>query len=270
MSATLKLVVMEKGKVIPGWTIETDDKVSPQKLLEYAKETLIEVAVETLKEELDKGFDPKFNTIVDNNARKNIVNVNPFGKIEFVARQDMDDILKFIYKRILANSPVLTGKYSNANLIFYNDVEVASSLAELETWLASGPDFQSKDQIRFVNITPYARKLERYGVTKNKTKEVIRKRHDKRLQGPVRIPNGVYALTASSANRIYGKNAFIRFSLLPGERIGLLASDNPTARNRNYQTKRNHIKSRIHKPYLYPCVVVNVIGSAITNGDTSE
>lgn len=264
----IDIEVTEKGKKAPQYTLisDLDGQQTLADSINFVKQTLIAVAKNALDEELDKGFDKKYVTFVDDKVSKNTQSVNPFGKIEYVARQDLTKILLEIYTLILKRSPVATGYYYFNNLVFVNNREVASNKQELINYFNTNKVFESKDQIRFVNIAPYARKLERHGISNGKSKRKINKKKDRRLlgQGEVYKPNGVYALTAKTMEAKYGKNAFIKFSFLDGGQL-----DGLSGNNRTYKTDSG-VQSRKGQPYFYPSIVVNVIGTAITNSEVNR
>jgi hypothetical protein len=283
MEVVLKYETVEDGVVKDtNYSIKSDlEGIDNILYLRNAIKTIfIDVTNEVYQEELANGFDPKANRFVDNDVRKDLADVEPFGKVQYVARADMYEMLLDIYERILATSPILTGRYQKNNLIFYNNTQIATDMDELVAYLATNPAFESKDQIRFVNISPYARKLERYGITKERgsgklhyAKLKVNKKKNRDLLGYKEsyLPSGVYALEASLAKRRYGKNSFISFSFIDGGAISGVSTDSGGLPiNRYVNGKGNGRKSsdRTGKPYFYPCIVINVIGAGITNGET--
>lgn len=229
---------------------DTSGELQLADLLKHLKTTLILVSDQVLREEQAKGFDEFPIMLVDNNPRKPISQVSPFGKVEFRARVNIKEALLDIYKGLLHRSKVLTGAYRDSHYVFLNGMQVATNQQSLEAWLNTNPTIKDKDKIRFVNIQPYARKLERYGITAQrshtKTKKTRKRKGVPQSGGAILAPNGAYQLTARSAKSKYGKNVFIRFVFLPGSTMGLSGV---------FKTGK---KSSAGRPYLYPTISVSV------------
>jgi len=260
----VSVLVYENGKKSPQYDLNTDlsGEITLRSLFDTVKLVLIETAREVIKEEQAAGFDKKPVVVVDGKVGKPIQDVNPIGSIEFRSRVNMDDILLETYEALLQRSPILEGIYSDSHYVLLNRVQVASTLSELKAWLASKPDFKEKDLIRFINITPYARKLERLGVTagnlrhSSRSVRITKARGQKGRDGiKYQAPNGVYYLTSRSIIRKYKGNANIKFDFISGSTIGLdekFKRKDPKAR-----------KSRPARTYLYPMIVISVSESGI-------
>jgi hypothetical protein len=266
LSFKVSLSVEENGRKAPEYTLDTDlnGEITLAALLDFTKSSLIIIADQTLKEEQALGFDKKPVIAVDGKVGKPVIDVSPLGKIEMFARSDMNDIILDTYKALLERSPVLTGRYKDSHYVFFNGSQVATNLSGLETWLASKPVFQEKDRIRFVNIQPYARKLERHGITGNTTpggnyysnrSERYTKGRDRRNPGgKVLAPNGAYFLAARSVSRRFKNRASIKFYFTSGANIGLTAT---------FKTSSPGRKSKKPRTYLYPSIVISVSESGI-------
>lgn len=253
----VKISVTEKGKKRPEYTIDSDldGEITLQDLLEYTKAVLIVTADEVLKEAQSRGFDQYPVVTVDGRPGKPVSAVSPLGQIEFTARQDIREILLETYNSILFRSKVLTGRYKSSHFVFLNGQQVATDLRSLEAWLNTGPQITDKDTIRIVNIQPYARKLERYGITAQRSKSRYEKRRKpKANKGAYFLsPNGTYFLTARAIKSKYKRNSIIRFTFLPGSSLGLSAS---------FKTGRRG-KNSAGRPYLYPSLVISVQGRGV-------
>lgn len=227
-------------------------------LLDYLKASLIITTDEVLKDEQARGFDKKPVIAVDGSISKSILNVNPFGSIEITSRSSMKEILLDTYQAISTKSPVLTGRYKSSNFVFHNGIQVATDLSSLESWLNSSPKFEDKDLIRFVNIQPYARKLERQGIRAGSEGKNIGRRRDSRStskSGKVRVrlnqPNGAYYLTSRTIRNKYKRNSVIKFEFIGGGSLGISGS---------FKAGR---KGKPGRPYLYPSIVISVRESGI-------
>lgn len=247
----VQLSVQEGGRRRPEYSLDTDlnGEITLQDLLNFTKQALIITADQILKEEQAAGFDKEPILAVDGRVGKPVQNVSPLGQIEFTSRQNMRDILLETYNALLYRSKVLTGQYKSSHYVFLNGTQVATDLGSLESWLNSNPKLQDKDTIRIVNIVPYARKLERFGITAQRSK--IRREDSGRRRGKttgklVSIPNGTYFLTARAIRSKYKRNSIIRFTFIPGSSLGLSGS---------FKGGR---KSSAGRPYLYPSIVISV------------
>ena len=255
MEFAVDIQVTESGRRRPEYTLNSDldGKVSLQDFLEFTRASLIVIADEVLTEERAKGFRPAV-TLVDGSPSKPVHKVNPLGTIEFIAKAPMKDILLETYNGILGRSPVLTGDYKRSHYVFLNGRQVATDLASLEAWLNSNPTFEEKDLIRFVNIQPYARKLELLGVTgqRQQSRTVKSRNKNRAASGATyRVPNGTYFLTARSIRSKYKRNSIIRFSFISGQSLGITGS---------FKTGR---KGKPGRPYLYPTITISVQESGI-------
>lgn len=249
----VSISVTESGRRRPQYSLDTDlnGEVTLLDFLEWTKSALIVTADEVLKDEQAKGFDKSPVTLVDNRANRSPKTVHPLGQIEFVSKKSMDEIVLETYNAILHRSKVLTGLYKSSHFVFLNGKQVATDLQSLASWLKTNPDFKESDFIRFVNIQPYARKLERFGVTAQKsspsrTTSGWQKRFKSGGSLLVSVPSGAYALTARAIRAKYKRNSTIKFTFLSGSAMGLSAS---------FKSGKKGSKGR---PYLYPSITISV------------
>lgn len=264
MEFSVDVSVSESGRKRPEYTLNTDldGSVTLVDLLEFLQTSLIVTADEVLSEEQAKGFDKNPVILVDGSSSKPLVNVSPLGTIEIVARADMDDIITDTYAGIVGRSPVKTGRYKSSNYVFLNGKQVATDTESLNAWLKTNPDFQDEDIVRFVNIQPYARKLERLGVTADKqvsrsvrrTKSFVVDGQKYSAADGVKLnqPNGVYFLVARSIRAKYKRNSIIKFSFITGENLGISG---------NFKIGR---RGKPGRTYLYPTITISVQESGVT------
>lgn len=254
MKFEVDLSVYENGRRRPEYTLETDinGEISLADLLEFTKSALIITADEVLKDAQSEGFDKSPVVVVDGRTNKPVSAVNPLGSIEFVSRVNVSDLLIDAYEGILGRSPVLTGRYKSSHYVFLNGTQVANDLSSLKAWIATNPRFTDKDLIRFVNIQPYGRKLERLGVTSQRQQARTSKYKDKR-SGKSRTkmyqPNGTYFLTARALKSKYKRNSSIKFGFISGGLLGLTASFKKSGRPG---------KGSSGRPYLYPTITISL------------
>jgi hypothetical protein len=256
ISLHVDITVTESGRRAPQLELkggrDLDGHISLVDLLDYTKQVLIITADTVLREEQSQGFDQHPVVAVDNVIGKPVYNVNPLGKIDFTARADMGDIVLETYQNILDKSPVLTGQYKSSNYVFLNGTQVATDKASLTAWVESNPEFSESDLIRFVNIEPYARKLERLGVTAQRQQSRTIKSRGGRAKGSGRVlaPNGSYFLTARQIRAKYKRNSIVRFEFIPGSQLGI---------GGNFAPRRG----KPGRAYLYPSILISVQESGI-------
>lgn len=257
--------VYEDGKKRPEYTLNSDigGEISLADLVDFFKTTLIVTADTVLKDEQNMGFPAQdYVTFVDGKVNRNFTQVKPFGTVEFARKVDLRDVLLDTYNGLLTRSPVWTGEYKKHHFVFLNGKQVASDLSSLESWLNSDPDFEDTDKIRFVNTQPYARRLERLGVTEGRTKTrgSVRKKKGRGDFHTVfvkfNLPNGAYALTARAIVSKYKRNSSIRFEYISGAGMGLVGQ------GRSFKFGRRG-KNSAGRAYLYPSIIINVRESGI-------
>lgn len=264
LNAQLDVSITERGRKSPRYELAFDQKgqLTFQEFLGLTRATLITVAQEVLKEELLKGFDKGHIVRVDNRLGKPIEAVNPLGQIEFLARVQIKEILLFAYEAILQRSRVDTGLYKSVNLVTFRGKVIADNLSTLERWIdANGSDVKDSDRFRFVNIAPYAAKLERYGITAQRSRPIfVDSREKRRAARGVKVlkPNGTYVLAHRAIKSKFKNNSNIRFEFLPGSYLGNVPALNNPKTGKPMRTSF-HPKGKFNSgPYLYPTIVIGV------------
>ncbi len=249
--------VSENGKKSPNWSLDADlDGVyTIEDLLAFTKKSVIAIFGEVLDEEQAAGFPKNPVIVVDGKHNKSPFDVNPLGRIEAISPVNLEEIILPMYQLLLELSPVgKTGQYKNSHLVFFNLERVASNQEELISWMKTNPNVKDGDKIRFVDIQPYAGRLERYGITRdasgnrnNKNTKVSNSKDRKTKQiTQVRKPNGVYKQTEQIMKRKFGKNSLIQFEFVPGSQFNL-----PRYPNSKHE-------------YVYPTILVYVFTSGLT------
>lgn len=241
--------VSDSGRNRPDINLESDayGEMTLEELLAWTKSALISISLDVLKEEQRNGFDENPIMLVDGRKNKPITSVSPLGKIQFIAAENISEILLDAYEGLLHRSKVLTGKYKASHYVFLNGAQVATDLQSLKTWLGSSPPISPKDIIRIVDIQPYARRLELLGVTAQRTqskRQLAGKGSKKKFGTKIKLPNGTYQLTARSMRTKYKNNLGVRFSFIPGNVMGLPGT---------FKTGKG-----AGRPYLYPSIIFTV------------
>lgn len=187
----------------------------------------IETARRVLAEEQARGFDRNPRVIVDRRFDAPIESVKPFGRIEFVQRVDIGEVVEWIWKRLLERSPVLTGRYQDSHIVMINGVQVP----DIRAIGLEQRGYQPGDRIQFVNTQPYARKIE--------------KGHS------VKAPNGVYRTVFAAARRRYGRNLFIDYKFV---KLNLGVKVRGFQGGRSKGVRHNRPRKRVLRDQVYPAI----------------
>lgn len=125
------------------------------------------------------GRAPARKEYVDGRQGARLENVRPNGVI--VAEFELfGEVVEWIDALLILNSPVLTGRYAKSHVLFADGVEVDPQRPPVA------------DEYVFLNVQPYARKIERGQSRK--------------------APDGVYQAVAAMAGRRFGNLARVSFS----------------------------------------------------------
>jgi hypothetical protein len=222
--------------------------------LEFTKSTLLLVSDQALKEEISRGFGKDYVTVTDRVVGKPVSLVHPLGQISFVSSVDISEVVMTTYAKLIQLSKVDTGLYQKSHYVFLNGTQVANDISSLAQWLATNPQIKERDLIRIVNIQPYARKLERLGVTSKRQQRRTQKSRDKRNPGGrVSAPNGTYYLVSRTSKAKFKNNVAIRFSFISGAQLGIKGSFKSGRKGRN----------SAGRPYLYPTIMIGIRAGGI-------
>lgn len=259
ISIAAKVSVKDSGS--SEWQLKSDanSEMTLAQLLIFTKTSLIKIARDVLDEEQAKGFDKNPTVVVDGKVGKPVREVKPFGKIQFISTKVMGTkIILDAYKAIMERSKIVTGTYIEAHFVYLNGNLVAQSAGSLAAWLLTyNPS--PKDVVRIVNVVPYARKLERLGVTAQRTKRKRVKSRDRRERSGSMIlgPNGAYFLAQRAIARMYKYNVGIYFGFVKGDSLpneGWPTSDKlGRPFRRTYKTRA---RPKDTGAYMYPSIKI--------------
>jgi hypothetical protein len=198
--------------------------LSPQarstKLAAFARESLAQAEQQN---ERVLGHVPPHETFVDGSPGRPIDAVAPDGAVVFEFEL-LTDLFAWVHEQLITHSPVLSGHYSQSHRFYADGAEV--NIDE------QAP--QANEYV-FVNVQPYARKIERG-------------------QSPS-APEGVYEAVATLARQRFGNVARIRFEYrVPvGGSTPLDAWANRTRQGRRQRKQRSSEWSR-----RQPAIVITV------------
>jgi hypothetical protein len=259
----LSYTVYEKGKKSPNWTVESDQdgEQTFEDLKKFTKGALINISGEALKEEQADGFDLDPTLIVDGKFNKKLQDVNPFGKIQYVARTSIKEIILYAYDAIAKRSPVDSGRYVGSNIVTFNESPIAGSRESLSEWLDNKADFKERDKIRFINTAPYARRLETLGISKGKrsAKTRFRKASRRKPAYTYKLPNGAYQLAFNAIKSNYRNNSFLAFEYVPGSKLGLVGPNRTFSRGKGKGST-----------YLYPTILIYAVAAGLVDAEGNK
>lgn len=157
-----------------------------------------ETAMSALREEVARGFDSEPVVVTDGVPRRDPDLVRPYGRIEWIARQNMADIVLWALNELWKRSPILTRRYINSHTVMVNNVSVGANMAAALRATKPG------DRVQIVNPQPYAKKIE--------GRAASRKRGISGQRGQSRqAPQGVYRVVHRLAVQRYGRSVFVDF-----------------------------------------------------------
>jgi hypothetical protein len=244
------------GKKTSGGVLNSDDI---KKINKFIKTKHIDIADVALIEEQKLGFDKKPRVRVDNKWDVPEEQVKPFGKIEYYSRIDIGEALLYAYKAISGRSPIVSGTFSVANYVYHNRQLVAKDIFGLASWLKKA-DLRDGSNVRFVNVTPYASRLELRGMRGSKSGNIFKSKWSKHKKGrnggrlyQVRQPNGVYMLAARAVRRKFKvAEKVLKFEWVGGSSGIRIPS---TVNGKTFRTTYHPLnKKRKGSHYIYPSI----------------
>lgn len=262
---TLSITVTESGKGRAPYNLNSDldGKQTLEDNLMFLRKSLINISKEILRDEQSRGFDKNPRKRIDNRFDRQEEQVRPIGKIEYFAKVDVSFALIKMYEALIERSPYRTGQYRSGNVVFVNGTEVARSVGQLKRFIVANRDaggFSPNDTIRFINVNPYARRLETLGVRRGTAGSKAgltftqggRRTKSRRTGNLLKRPNGAYYLSYRLFRRQFVQIAdFIKFSYIPNGTNGIFIRPSGDFRTTFKKDGR---------PYLYPSIVLKLSG----------
>lgn len=232
------------------------------------------IAREALKEEQGLGFPNNPRQRIDNKFDASIEALKVFGKVEYFAPIAAPEAILNIYDAIEKRTIIgATRNLINSNRVMVNGKLAAKNRVELKLFLEKNQQsFSEGTRFTFVNVAPYARKLERRGYRKGKrgqgSSRVNRKTKSRYTGDLIEAPNGAYYLAFRSARRNVGKvvSNFMTFRYISGSEISSIIPQD--GRRRTFAKARR--KGGVGRPYLYPAIVIELTDRGIARGDGAQ
>lgn len=213
----------------------------------WVQEQTIAVAGRALREEVGRGFDREPVVVTDGIRRRDFSQVKPFGKIEFFARTEIADAVRWTLTELQKRSPVLTGRYASSHAVMINGTEVQGNV-----WAALRR-VKAGDRVQIVNTQPYARKIEG-AVANKKTGRGARRASSRQAR------SGVYRAVVRAVVQRFGKSMFVDFKYIPLPGRGVKVWGDQGGRYRKNGT-RTHVK-RVQRDQVYPALQFFVADNA--------
>ncbi|MGE0574064.1 hypothetical protein [Reyranella sp.] len=171
---------------------------------EWVQANMQDLWPRALTAEVRRGFDPQPVVITDGVVGRDPKQVRPFGKIEFVARADIADLVMLAHAELVRRSPIGPeegGHYRDDHRLLINDVEVKGP------WRPALQRVRGGDRIQLVNVRIYARKLE--SATANQRTGRQRRRGSSR-----QAPGGIYRPVLRMIVQRYSRSVYVDYKLV--------------------------------------------------------
>lgn len=176
------------------------DDLSPrQRSMRFAEMAAEQIADANKVNARALGTVPPYTTSVDGTVGAPLASVRPDGVI-FTEWELLLDVLAYIGRNLIQFSPVKTGRYQKSHVLLADGVPLNLDTPSLT------PQTIAEEYI-FINVVPYARKIER-GLSQQ-------------------APDGVYQAVANMARRKFSKVARITFSYRTFGGTGARSERNP-------------------------------------------
>lgn len=280
MQLSIQTSIEEKGRKARQWDLVDatgEERKTLAEHLAFIKQTLIQVSLEAVRDEQTRGFTKSPLLVVDRKPGKQLLDVSPLGEVEFIDPITNPMFILEIFEGLITRSRTITGTYVNSHYVFHNGNQIGNTWAEVSSWVRSNT-LKPRDKIRFVNIMPYARRLELLGVTATRHGEgpQMRKSRDKQKRSGdlVRMDAGAYFLTYRSIKRKSKFSLVPRYETIPGNMLGIdnliiARPDRPGVFRRKFkghvkgEKKGKNFRKRGSGSYVYPSILLTVQGSNV-------
>lgn len=228
-------------------------------IADWVKDGTVEAGYRALRQEVDRGFDNQPVVVTDGVPRRAPEAVKPFGKIEFIARSNMADIVMWALNELWKASPVRTRRYINSHTVMINGVQVGGNLVSALRAVKPG------DRVQIVNPQPYARKLE--GATASG-----RTGRGKRKASSRQAPNGVYRVVQRLAVERYGRSVFVDFKYVKlnlGVKVWGFVGGGRVKRHGKWVENSTYLRRRVERDQVYPALQFFIKPLDLSGGTTS-
>lgn len=232
---------MADVRVRKSWTVD-EIKVGIGK---WVKELTVETAYDELTEAVrDEGFDNRPTVVVDGKYKRPVEEVKPYGKVAFVGRSDMVDVVRFALTELQKKSPVRTGRYASSHTVLIDGKEV-----EGDIWAAVANAGETS-RVQIVNTQPYARKLEGQAANKKTGR-------GKRKPSSAKAKGGIYRPVLRALVARYSKSMFFDFKMVKLN-LGVKVWGNQGGGRRKSKVLQaalgNYKVKRVQRDQVYPAL----------------
>lgn len=271
MTVETTIITFPGGRRRPDLEADTTGVKFLNDYFEFNQEFTFEAAnVARAQAEVNGGFPVNSRARTDNVFDRNPRLVKPLGKIEYFAPITVTQSIIEIYELIIERSPIMTGQFRAANWVFFNSKLVAKSVNELRTFILSqlgGDGFKTGDTVRYVNVAPYARRIEYLGVrrgTRGKFAGLNQKRGkkvriSKKTGNLILKPSGSYQLSYVLARKRFKSVAQrIKFGFITTGTGGISIPVYPLRGQSSRNTFKGGKSGRAGRPYLYPSITITL------------
>lgn len=212
---------------------------------QFIREETYKLAMKKLSEARAKGFDQKPVVITDRVPRKDPRSVKLFGRIEFVARPQMANVVLFALEELKRRSPLgppPRGHYRDDHVVMVNGRVISGSVRGSLAAIKPG------DRVQIVNPRIYARKLEPQSFKDNKK---TGRQRTKRRASSRQAPQGVYRTVLRELVGKYSKSMFFDFTFVKLN-TGVKVWGDEGGRYRK-DGSRTFVR-RVQRDQVYPCL----------------
>ena len=222
----------------------TDSEVA-QIISKWVLEKTVELAYSELRDAVDhEGFDNRPTVVVDNRPRAPIESVKPFGKVVFVSKPIMAEVVRWALTELQKRSPVLTGRYASSHVVMIDGQEVQGDI-----WGALA-NIKQTSRVQIVNFQPYARKIE--------TNRSAKRGKKKRAALSSQAKGGVYQPVLRALVTRYSKSMFFDFKYVKLPALGVKVWGDQGGGRRKSKIGQallgNHKRTRVRRDQVYPAL----------------
>ncbi len=233
-----------------------DMPATEKSIAKWVQGITIKAAEAALRAEVAKGFDNQPVVVTDGVPRRDYNGVKPFGKIEFIRRPNMAEVVMWALSELQKRSPVKTGHYVSSHVVMINGAEVGGNI------MGALKSVKETDRVQIVNTAPYAKKIE--------GRKGSRKRGVSAVAGlSKQAPRGVYErVVLPLLVQRYGRSMFFDFKyvkLNTNRKVwGFVGGGRTRVKGKWIETS-GRSRKRILRDALYPALAFFIKPTGLPN-----